>query len=51
MLNGLGAHKSAIPFAVLSVYNAVSCRNGDTSSGRRNSSSSGKGSKDLTECL
>lgn len=49
MLKGLGAHNNAMPLAVLSVYRAVSCKNGLTSSGNKNSSSSGKGSKDLTE--
>jgi hypothetical protein len=45
MLNGLGAQRRAMPFAVLSVYNGVSCRNGCTSSDNSNSSSSsGKGS-------
>ena len=44
-LNGRGAHKSAIPLAVLSVYNGKSLRNGSTYSGNSNSSSSsGKGS-------
>jgi hypothetical protein len=45
MLNGLGAQRRAIPFAVLSVYNGVSCKNGCASSGNSNSSSSsGRGS-------
>lgn len=52
MLNGLGAHSKAIPLAVLSVYNGVSCKNGWTASGKMySSSSSGRGSRLLTACL
>jgi len=44
-LNGRAAHSSAMPFAVLSVYNGVSVMNGCTKSGNSNSSSSsGSGS-------
>lgn len=39
-LNGRGAHIKAIPFAVFSVYNGTSVKNGWTKSGSTNSSSS-----------
>ena len=39
-LKGLGAHKRAMPFAVLSVYNGQSCKNGWQFSLNSNSSSS-----------
>lgn len=45
VLKGRGAQSRAIPLAVLSVYNGVSCMNGCTYSGSSNSSSSsGNGS-------
>ena len=44
-LNGLGAHNKAMPFAVWSVYNGLSCKNGWMYSGNSKSSlSSGNGS-------